>query len=103
MDFGKRYELPGISFVIHITVSRLLCSIVPNERALLEDEVQNLAIELKAIQGSLEHNRRAEFFFAQKAKNAEAAIATHGYFRDVLDSGKVVESWRLEKLFEALE
>jgi hypothetical protein len=83
-------------------VNRLLCSIVPNDRTLLEEEVQSLALELKAVQGSLEHDRRAEFFFAQKAKIADAAIATHKYFRDVLNSGKVVELWRLEKFFQAL-
>jgi hypothetical protein len=83
-------------------VSRLLCSIAPNERALLEEKVQSLATELKAVQGSLKYNRRAEFFFAQKAKIADAAIVTHTYFRDVLDSGKIVERWRVEKFFEAL-
>ena len=101
LDFGKRYELLGISLVMHIIISRLLCSIIPNERALLEEEVQNLAVELKTVQGSLAHNRRAEFFFAQKATIADAAVATHTYFHDVRDSGKIVEAWRLEKFFEA--
>jgi transposase-like protein len=102
MDFGKRYELLGISLVVNIILSRLLCSIVPNDRALLEEEVQNLAAEMEAVQESLEHNQRAKFFFAQKSKTADAAIATHPYFRDVLYSGKVVELWRLEKFFEAM-
>lgn len=102
MDFGKRYELLGLSLIINIVVSRLLCSIVPKDRALLEEEVQNQAVELKAVAGSLEHNRRAEFFFAQKGKIADAAIATHVYFQDVLDSGEIIERWRLEKFFEAM-
>jgi hypothetical protein len=102
LDFGKRYELLGISLVVNIIISRLLCCIVPNDRALLEEEVQNLAAELKTVQGSLGHCRRAEFFFAQKAKIGDAAIATHIYFRDVLHSGKIIELWRLEKFFEAL-
>jgi hypothetical protein len=101
-DFGKRYELLGLSLVVNIVISRLLCCILPNERAFLEEEVQNMAFEVKAVQVSLEHNRRAEFFFAQKAKIAEAAIATHSYFQDVLYSGRVVERWRLEKFWEAL-
>jgi hypothetical protein len=88
MDFGKHYELVGISLIINIVLSRLLFSIVPNDRALLEEEVQNLAVEVKSVQGSLEHNRRAEFFFAQKGKIANAAIATHTYFEDVLDNGR---------------
>ena len=102
LDFGKRYELLGVSLVIHIIVSRLLCAIVPNERRLLEEEIQNVALELKNIQGSLSHNRRAEFFFEQKGRIADAAIATHSYFEDVLDSGRVVEAWRLEKFFQAI-
>jgi hypothetical protein len=75
---------------------------LPNDRAFLEEEVQNMAFEVKAVQVSLEHNRRAEFFFAQKAKIAEAAIVTHSYFEEVLYSGRVVERWRLEKFWEAL-
>lgn len=102
LDFGKRYELLGVSLVVHIILSRLLCSVVPNERRLLEEEVQNLALELKTVQGSLSHNRRAEFFFEQKGRIADAAIATHSYFEDVLDSGKIMESWRLERFFEAI-
>ena len=102
LDFGKRYELLGVSIVIHIILSRLLCSIAPNDRSLLEEEVQNLALELKTVQGSLAHNRRAEFFFEQKSRIADAAISTHSYFEDVLDSGKIVEIWRLEKFFTAL-
>ncbi|KAE9374670.1 hypothetical protein N431DRAFT_372476 [Stipitochalara longipes BDJ] len=101
LDFGKRYELLGVSLVIHIIVSRLLCSIAPNDRSILEEEVQNLALELKAVQGTLAHNRRAEFFFEQKATIGNAAIATHSYFEDVLDSGKIVELWRLETFFKA--
>jgi len=102
LDFGKRYELLGVSLVVHILLSRLLCSISPNDRSLLEEEVQSLASELKAVQGTLANNRRAEFFFEQKAKIADAAIATHPYFADVLHSGKVVELWRLEAFFKAL-
>jgi hypothetical protein len=102
LDFGKRYELLGVSLVIHIVLSRLLCSISPSNRRLLEEEVQNLALELKTVQGSLAHNRRAEFFFEQKGGIADAAIATHPYFEEVLDSGKIVETWRLETFFKAL-
>ena len=102
LDFSKRYELLGISLVVHIILSRLLSSMVPNERGLLEEEVQNLALELKTIQGSLGHNRRAELFFKQKAKIVDAAIATHKYFQEVVNSGRIVELWRLEKFFDAL-
>ena len=102
LDFGKRYELLGVSLVVHILLSRLLCSIAPNDRSLLEEEVQSLASELKAVQGTLAHNRRAEFFFEQKSKIADAAISTHPYFEDVVHSGKVVELWRLEAFFKAL-
>ena len=83
-------------------MSRLLCAIVPNDRVLLEEEVQNLAAELKVMQETVGHNPRASFFFAQKGKIADAAIVSHGCFRDVVDSGKVVDSWRLEKFFEVI-
>ncbi len=101
LDFSKRYELLGVAIVIHIILSRLLCSMVPNERGLLEEEVQNLALELRTIQESLGHNRRAELFFNQKAKIGDAAIATHKYFQEVGNSGRIVELWRLEKFFDA--
>lgn len=80
----------------------MLCSIVPKERALLEEEVQNLAIELKMVEGSVDHNRRAGFFLSQKAKIADAAIDTHADFQDVVDSGRVVDSWRLKRFCESL-
>ncbi|KAF4613431.1 hypothetical protein G7Y89_g15456 [Cudoniella acicularis] len=102
IDFAKRYELLGISLIINIMLSRLLASIVPNDRALLEEEAQNLAIELKSVQGSLGHSKRAQFYFEQKAKLADAAIDTHEEFREEIGSGRVVESWRLERFFEAI-
>jgi hypothetical protein len=100
-DFGKRYELLGISLIINIMVSRMLCCVVPSERALLEEEVQNLSFELKGVRESVEHNLRATFFLAQKATIADAAIATHSDFQDVVGSGKIVESWRLKRFCEA--
>lgn len=55
------------------------------------------------MQGLLgDDHRRAEFFFAQKSKIADAAIETHGLFEEVLGSGKVVEAWRLEVFFGAM-
>jgi hypothetical protein len=101
-DFGKRYELVGISLIINILVSRMLCSIVPNERSILEEEVQNLAAELKALHGSVENNKRASFFLAQKAKIADAAIATHADFQNVVGSGRIVDPWRLKRFCETL-
>lgn len=102
MDFGKRYEILGISLIINIIVDRLLGAIAPSDRALLEEEVQNLATELKVLQDTSEHNPRASFFFAQKAVIADAAIATHACFSEVFDSGRVVDSWRLQKFFDIL-
>jgi hypothetical protein len=102
VDFGKRYEILGISLIINILVSRLLGAIVPNDRAFLEEEVQNVAIELKVLQDTSEHNPRASFFFAQKGVMADAAIATHACFSEVVHSGKVVDSWRLQKFFDVL-
>lgn len=101
-DFGKRYEILGISLIINIVVSRLLSAIVPSDRALLEEEIQNAAIELKVLQDTSEHNPRASFFFAQKGVMADAAIATHACFSEVIDSGKIVDLWRLQKFFDVL-
>ena len=101
-DFGNRYEILAMSLIINITASRMLCSIVPNDRAILEEEVQNLAVELKAIHGSVAHNQRADFLLAQKVLIADAAIATHDEFQEVVGSGKVVEPWRLKRFCDAL-
>jgi hypothetical protein len=104
IDFGKRYELLGVSLVINILLDRMLHYVSPKERAVLEEEVQNLALELKLVQKSLEgdHNHRANFFLAQKSLVADAAIATHSYFLEVLDSGKIIEAWRLKKFCQSL-
>ncbi|KAH8807831.1 hypothetical protein F5884DRAFT_857398 [Xylogone sp. PMI_703] len=101
-NFDKRFELLGISLIINILVSRMLCCLVPSERALLEEEVQNLAAELKAAQKSVGPHRRAGFFLAQKAKIADAVIATHADFLGAVGSGKVVESWRLKRFCDSL-
>jgi hypothetical protein len=101
-DFAKRYELLGVSLVLNILASRLLFSVVPDGRVLLEDEVQNLAVELKAVHDSVKHNKRADFFLTQKTKVADAALLTHGDFKAVVDSTRVVEKWRLQKFFEAI-
>jgi hypothetical protein len=101
-DFGKRHELLGLSLIVNIVFSRLLVCIVPNDRVLLEEEVQNLAIELKALKKSIEHNRRAELLFVQKSIIANAAIDTHAYFQDEFNSGKIVVGWRLDKFFQAM-
>jgi hypothetical protein len=101
-DFGKRYELFGVSLVINILLDRMLHYVSPNERAVLEEEVQNLALEIKTVQESLKHNRRASFFLAQKSLVADAAIATHRYYLEVLDSGKIIEAWRFKKFCESL-
>jgi hypothetical protein len=101
-DFGKRFELLATSLILNIVLSRLLCAIVPQCRALLEEEVQNLAAEIRDMESSVLHNQRAAFFFAQKAKVAEAALITHKYFQDVINSGQVVEAWRLNAFFVAM-
>jgi hypothetical protein len=101
-DFGNRYELLATCIIINIIASRMLSSIEPNDRALLEEEVQNLAVELKAIQGSVSHNRRAGFHLAAKAKIADAAIATHDVFQEAVGSGKVMEPWRLKVFCKSL-
>lgn len=101
-NFSKRYELLAISLIINIMLSRMLCAIAPNDRALLEEEVQNLAVELKDVQGSVGRNRRAGFYIAQKAKIADAAIATHDDFQEAVGSGKVVEPWRLKRFCKSL-
>ncbi|KAI8628057.1 hypothetical protein F5Y19DRAFT_439421 [Xylariaceae sp. FL1651] len=103
----KRYELLGISLVIHILVSRMLVCIVPDGRALLENEVQDRALELKQVHQSVRkgnnnynhklYHYRAEFFLTQKVKIADAAIATHLDFLSAAESGHIVEPWMLKK------
>jgi len=106
----KRYELLGVSLVIHMHASRMLVSLSPpGDRSglLLEDEVQALATELKQIQRSVppnERNYRACFALTQKAKVADAAIATHASFRRaaVRTEGRVIDPYVLKGFCEAL-
>jgi hypothetical protein len=102
VDVGKRYELLGLALVVHMLASRMLVCIAPSDRALLEEEAQGLALEIKGMQSSVVHNRRAGFFLAQKATMADAVIATRADFWDAVGSGQVVEEWRLKKFCESL-
>jgi hypothetical protein len=99
---NKRYELLGISHIIQILASRMLACISPDERGLLEEEVQCVAIELKSLQGSVGHHRRAEFFLTQKARVANAAIDTHDDFAATVGNGRIVEAWRLKRFCNSL-
>lgn len=101
-DFGKRYELLGLSLIINIMASRMLCCIVPNERAFLEEEIQYLAVEFQAVKRSAEHNHRASFFLAQKAKIANAAITTHADFQCIAGSGRIVDLCRWQRFCKAI-
>jgi hypothetical protein len=87
---------------MNIIVDRLLCSIVPNARFFLEEEVQNLAREFKALQESQKYNHRAELFLGEKVKVADAAIATHKEFQQLFNSGKTIDSWMLQNFFDAI-
>ncbi|KAH8596894.1 hypothetical protein B0O99DRAFT_685375 [Bisporella sp. PMI_857] len=63
-DFSNWWVLLDISIIINILASRMLFAIAPQDRALLEEEVQNLAVELKGLQGLVGENRRARFYLA---------------------------------------
>ncbi|KAL6901083.1 hypothetical protein GGI43DRAFT_403993 [Trichoderma evansii] len=99
----KRYEFLGTSLIIQIFASRLLGCISPNERGLLEEEVQCFAVELKYLQGSVGHHTRAEFLLTQKAKVANAAIETRDDFTATVGNGRIVEAWRLRKFCSSLD
>lgn len=107
---SKRYELLGASLVIHMLADRMLVSLSPPQDPggrLLEDEVQGLAAELKQAQRSvplIPGNHRAEFFLDQKAKIADAVIATHADFRRAAarGTGRVTEARVLKGFCEAL-
>jgi hypothetical protein len=101
-SFDKRFELLGLSLLMNIVVDRLLCSIMPNTRFLLEEEVQNLAKEFKALQDSQDYSQRVDLFLREKAEIADAAIATHAEFQQLISSGKIIESWRLQSFFKAM-
>jgi hypothetical protein len=101
-DFAKRYELLGISLIVNVMASRMLVAVESNGRAYVEAEVQNCAQELKCLQSAMHQNERSKFFLTLKGAFGDAAIATHAYFDEVKDSGKIVEAWRLEKFFAAI-
>lgn len=93
----KRYEFLGTCLIIQIFMSRLLGSILPTERGLLEEEAQCFAVELKHLQGSVGHHTRDKFLLTQKAKIANAAIDTHDDFAAAVGNGRIIEAWRLRK------
>jgi hypothetical protein len=106
----KRYELLGVSLVVLMLADRMLVSLSPPQdpgARLLEDEAQASAAELKQVQRSVHSNSdnpRAEFALGQKAKIADAAIATHADFRRATErvAGRVVEASVLKRFWEAL-
>ncbi|PKK54283.1 hypothetical protein CI102_1725 [Trichoderma harzianum] len=101
LDTDKRYELLGVALIIQILVSRMIVCISPNDRGLLEEEVQSFAIELKCLLGSVRHHRRAEFFLTQKVKIANAALVTHDDFAAAIGCDRVIEAWKLKKFDNA--
>lgn len=101
LDTDKRYELLGVALIIQILASRMIVCISPNDRGLLEEEVQSFAIELKSLLGSVGHHRRAEFFLTQKVKIANAALGTHEDFAAAIGSDRVIEAWKLKKFDNA--
>ncbi|KAF2111233.1 hypothetical protein BDV96DRAFT_189386 [Lophiotrema nucula] len=94
-DFGKRHELLATELIIHVTLSRMLCAIVLDDRPYLDEEVQNMAQELRDLKKGVENNKRASFFLAQKTIVSDASIATHEIFQVAVDRGKIVEQSRL--------
>ena len=109
-DAGKRYELLGISLVVHMLAGRMLVSLSPpGDRGalLLEDEVQAVAAELGQVHRSVPsggRNHRARFVLLQKTKIADAAVATHADFRRAAmrDDGRAVEPLVLKRFCELL-
>lgn len=101
-DYSKRYELFGICLSLHILLDRMLVFLSSKERTILEEEVQNLAWEIKTVQGSIKNDERASFFLAQKAQVADAAIATNQCYVDVPDSEDVVDLWRMMKFYDLI-
>lgn len=91
----KRYEFLGTCLIIQVFTSRLLGSILPTERGLLEEEAQCFAVELIHLQGSVGHHTRDNFLLTQKAKIAHAAIDTRDDFTATVGNGRIVEAWRL--------
>ncbi len=107
---NKRYELLGVTLVVHILVNRMLVSLSPARDQggmLLEDEAQALAAELKQVLDSVPptgSNHRANFLLRQKAKIADAVIATHASFRSAVErvGGRFVEPWVLKGFCQTL-
>ncbi|KAK1238187.1 hypothetical protein MKX08_002766 [Trichoderma sp. CBMAI-0020] len=93
----KRYEFLGTCIVIQIFTSRLLSSILPNERRLLEEEAQCFAMELKHLHESVGPRTRDKFLLTQKARIANAAIDTRDDFAATVGNGRIVEAWRLKR------
>lgn len=100
--FDKRWELLGMWLVLVMLVGRLLVAVQPQARFLLEEEVQNYALEFTALQESQEYNQRAGLFLKEKEKIACAVIATHTEFHGLLHSGKIIDAPRLQRFFNMI-
>ncbi|KAI8630202.1 hypothetical protein F5Y19DRAFT_429323 [Xylariaceae sp. FL1651] len=108
----KRYDLLGIYSIVYITLSRLLICITSNGRALIEDEVQGQALELKQLYQSVREgtkgssydpiNYRTEFVLSQQVLAANRAIATHADFRSAVGSGRIIDPNIMMKYFTIL-
>lgn len=102
INTDKRYELISVALVIQILASRMLVFISPDDRGILEEEAQSYAMEIRSLQGSTGHHRRAEFILTQKSRIADAVINTHDVFAATAGNGRIIEPWRLKQFCKLL-
>jgi hypothetical protein len=95
----KLVELFGTSLLLRVIAARLLGTISPPERSILEDEALCFAKQVITLERAVSSvNKRASFYLAQKARIGNATLLTAGLWEDTQSSnGKVIEKWKFER------
>jgi hypothetical protein len=95
----KRVELLGTSLLLRIIAGRLLGTVSPSDRPMLEDEVFCFAKQLSVLKNEASNiNSRAGFYLSQKSNVPDATLLTSALWEDTAATrGKVIEQWRFQR------
>lgn len=102
LRLNRMFEIFGVILVTSIATSRLLSSVVPSRREMLEAEAVAFATELKLLQTGCHKNLKMSAQLSEQLTMADACLSTAGLWRESLDSGRIIERWKFDAWCNAI-